>query len=432
MIRLITLLFLITNFNAFAQDELKVEYFPIGEKSNPEESNIQLELEKRFQHYKSPTNNANDIYDTKIQSPKSVNILEDKDKFYVQNLEGYSTSVYSLSTFEFIKSIKHKFNQSNAYLFQDTTIFNYKFNTKSSNWNVFQGKPVESCLSHNGKYLWVTYYRRSFDKNAIDPSAVAIIDTDTDSIIRVMPTGALPKMIACSPDNKYIAVTHWGDNTVGLIDISGNNVDDFKYIKHFIVGKQLNLDYDNDKKIDRDSGCGYCLRGTVFSPDSKYLLVGRMGGGGIAIFNIPERKYLKTLWGMQYNLRHLEINNDQLYIGTNVTGYVQRTHIDSIIQYAINANDNKYTNWESCYVGKGVRTIKISDDGNYVFAAVNNLNKIAVVQTSDMKKIAEIGADSFPVGMDLSWKTKTLIVTSQGKYKYGGGHSVMVFKISEN
>ena len=40
---------------------------------------------------------------------------------------------------------------------------------------------------------------------------LAIIDTDKDEIVRVMPSGALPKMIATSPDNKFVAVTHWGE-----------------------------------------------------------------------------------------------------------------------------------------------------------------------------------------------------------------------------
>ncbi len=47
-----------------------------------------------------------------------------------------------------------------------------------------------------------------------------------------------------------------------------------------------------------------------------------------------------------------------------------------------------------------------------------------------MKIIAEISADSFPVGMDISSDGKFLIVTSQGKYNRGGGDSVMVYKIN--
>ncbi|MEJ0032035.1 MAG: hypothetical protein WDO15_17400 [Bacteroidota bacterium] len=37
-------------------------------------------------------------------------------------------------------------------------------------------------------------------------------DTNTDEIVRVMPSGVLPKMIAASPDNRYVAV-HIGATT---------------------------------------------------------------------------------------------------------------------------------------------------------------------------------------------------------------------------
>ena len=326
--------------------------------------------------------------------------------------------------------IKHRFGKQNSHLFQETTLFDYRFRTKASKLNTFNGKPVEGCFSHNGKYLWVTYYRRSFDVNAIDPSAVAIIDTDTDSIVRVMPTAPLPKMIACSP--KYVAVTHWGDNTVGMIDISSGNVNDFKYVKHFVVGHRLRLNYSSSKKINRDSHCGYCLRGTVFSPDNKYLLVGRMGrkgGGGIAIFDIENMRYLRTVLGMQLNLRHLVINGNTIFLSTNQSGYVQKTNVNNLISFAKNSRAIAYRKWQSRYVGKGVRTIVVSSDGQYIFAAVNNKSKIAVIRSKDMKIISSINVDSFPVGMGISHRNNLLIVTSQGKSEIGGGNSVMIFKI---
>ena len=257
------------NTAIFAQD-LEVRRVEIGTKSIPDSAEVKLTLIARFQHYTYYVKNNNDVYDKSVNSPKSVLILEEKNKFYVNNLESLTTSVYDLGNLNLIKIINHRFSNENAFLFKDTTLFDYKFNARDSHFNIFKGKPVEGCFSHDKKYLWVTYYRRTFDLNAVDPSAVAIIDTDKDEIVRVMPTAPLPKMIACSPDNNYIAVTHWGDNTVGIIDISSNNINDFKYVKLFEVGKRLILNYDNTTKIDRDKNCGYCLRGTVFSTDSKY------------------------------------------------------------------------------------------------------------------------------------------------------------------
>ena len=70
-------------------------------------------------------------------------------------------------------------------------------------------------MSHNGRYLWVPYYRRDYDHGATSPSAVSIIDTTTDKIVRVLPTGPIPKYVAISPD-KWAAIAHWGDNTLGV------------------------------------------------------------------------------------------------------------------------------------------------------------------------------------------------------------------------
>jgi DNA-binding beta-propeller fold protein YncE len=280
--------------------------------------------------------------------------------------------------------------------------------------------------------LWVTYYRRSYDKNAESPSAVAIIDTESDEIIRVMPTGPLPKMIACSPDNKSIAVTHWGDNTVGIIDVSSEDPMDFKYTKHCIVDYRAKLNFSSETHVNRDSKCGNCLRGTVYTPDGNFLIVGKMGGsGGIMIFDTRDYSSLGTVKGMKNNVRHLVINNEYLYLSTNVSATVQKCNWKEVVKYRLE-NEGKsvvYTDWVNAHVGVGARTISITDDGEYVFAAVNNECKIRAVRTSDMEVVATISADSYPVGMALSPDEKHLIVTSQGK-KSGGGNSVMIFNIT--
>ena len=303
-----------------------ISRYSIGITSQPPGTEVSLRLNWRFQNYNSKPQHINDNYDKSIQSPKSVNFSKDGKKFYVESLEGYTTSVYDTETMTLLKVIIHDFKKSDSLLFVngETSVFGYKYRDNHKNYNVFKGKPVESCMSHDGKYLWVTYYRREFDMNAECPSAVAIIDTETDSIVRVMPSGPLPKMIACSPDNKYIAVTHWGDNTCGIIDISSDSVENFKYIEHLIVDYKAKLDF-GDQAVNRDQQCGHCLRGTVFSTDGKYLLIGKMGGaGGIAIFSVPDFEYLGTLTGQKSNLRHLIISGDYLIISTNTSGYVQK------------------------------------------------------------------------------------------------------------
>ena len=371
------------------------------------------------------------VYEPAVNSPKSVTYTKDGSKFYVNSLEGYTTIVFDAKTLKKLKEIRHEFNETNNALFKDNvnTAFDYKFKQDRKEFNHFLGKPVESCLSHNGKYLWVTYYRRNWDPKAESPSAIAIINTETDEIVRVMPSGPLPKMITCSSDNKFVAVTHWGDNTVGLIDVTGNNPMDFAYVAHIVVDKRLEMDFSADS--DRDKECGNCLRGTVFTPDNSKLLIAKMGGEGIAVIDMENKAYIGTITGAYANLRHLVINQGYLMMSSNRFGVVQKAKLDDIFAQGFDDNSKlAYKKWETVTVGPGARTIDVTDDGKYIFACVNDAYKVVVIDALTMTKVAEVAAAKFPVGMALSPDGKQLVTTSQGKDSVPNtGNTVMVFEV---
>ncbi|MDA9986717.1 hypothetical protein N9E11_01665 [Crocinitomicaceae bacterium] len=428
MIRSFLLLFLLFQLLCV---EAQITRIKIG-KSSDTTGEVVMALAHRFQSYNWTPKHKFDNYDTSINSPKSVKYSKDGTKFYVQSLEGYTTSIYDSKSKSLIKTLIHEFTVANDSLFKDgeTTIYNYPFKQNRKQKNVFLGKPVESCFSHGGKYLWVTYYRRDFDPIAQSPSAVAIIDTESDIIVRVMPTGPLPKMIACSPDNKRIAITHWGDNTVAIVDIDSDDPFDFNFVKHSVVDYKMSTDF-SSSHVNRDASCGFCLRGTAYTPDGQFLLVGRMGGGGIAIFDAVNYDYLGTVFGMMSNVRHLVVKDDYLYISCNRPGYVQRCSWRELVKTRLDSQERKvnYSAFENVYVGTGARTIVLTSDGKYLYAAANSVSKIVAVRTSDMKVVAKIPADSYPVGMAISSDNSELIVTSQGKSNRGG-NSVMVFSLT--
>ena len=430
MIRSFLLLFLLFQLLCV---EAQITRIKIG-KSSDTTGEVVMALAHRFQSYNWTPKHKFDNYDTSINSPKSVKYTKDGTKFYVQSLEGYTTSIYDSKSKSLIKTLIHEFTVANDSLFKDgeTTIYNYPYKQNRKQKNVFLGKPVESCFSHGGKYLWVTYYRRDFDPIAQSPSAVAIIDTESDIIVRVMPTGPLPKMIACSPDNKRIAITHWGDNTVAIVDIDSDDPFDFNFVKHSVVDYKMSTEF-SSSHVNRDASCGFCLRGTAYTPDGQFLLVGRMGGGGIAIFDAVNYDYLGTVFGMMSNVRHLVVKDDYLYISCNRPGYVQRCNWRELVKTRLDSPEKKvnYSAFENVYVGTGARTIVLTSDGKYLYAAANSVSKIVAVRTSDMKVVAKIPADSYPVGMAISSDNSELIVTSQGKSNRGG-NSVMVFSLTYN
>jgi DNA-binding beta-propeller fold protein YncE len=404
--------------------------FPIGTTSIPtsDSSEVELRLSHRFQAYNPSPKERTDIYDKHIVSPKSVNILDHRKKFYIHALEDHTTRVYTLYDFIPIGTINHSFKAADASLFQETTFEDRTFRTREKDVNHFLGKPVESCFTHGGKYLWVTYYRRSFDANAVDPSAVCIIDTETDKIVRVMPTAPLPKMIASSADSKTLAITNWGENTVTLVDISSEQASDFKYITTITIDRKASNTFGGGS-VNRDSDCDNCLRGTVFTPDGEYLLIAKMGGNGIAVIDVKNKTYIGTIKGLRQNIRHLILSGPHLYLSTNKGGFIQRMVLTDLLQW-IKAGDleSPYAAVETVDAGEGVRTIVADPSGRYLFAAANNDSKIVVIRTSDLAIIAKCDVDSYPVGMDISEDGHWLITTSQEKSN-GGGRSVNVFYV---
>ena len=366
-------------------------------------------------------------------------------KYYVNSLEGATTVVYDFKTNQKQKVIRHEFTEADTALLMGAKPY-YPFThhlpdakhpvSGFGGWGAFYGKPVESAFTHGGRYLWIPYYRRSYDLNAQDPSAVPIIDTETDSIIRLMDTGPLPKMIAPSPDGQLLAITHWGDNTVGIIDISSSNPADWHHLTLAIIDQQLKLNYSLTKQVDRDNDSGYCLRGTAFTPDNHYLLVGCMGGangGGIAVVDLTTQQYLGRILGNMYNLRHIIIRNGYLYLSINRDGYIQRMPLSQFLDAvpALMASSNKtttHTGWENCQVGAGARTIETSPDGRYIYAACNASSTLYVVDTQTFQVIAHMNGDSYPVGLEVSQDGKYVFTTSQGRSN-GGGNCVDIFEV---
>jgi DNA-binding beta-propeller fold protein YncE len=386
---------------------------------------LRITLTSKRQNYGGAANTR----DNAIFSPKSVNIHPDNSKYYVNSLEGGTTVVFEMGTNRRLKVISHRIGSAHDSLWSESSPL-YRFEHYRKN-NHFMGKPVEAVFSHNGRYLWVPYYKRSYDINAQDPSAVAVIDTQSDEIVRLMETGPLPKMIAVSHDNRTIAVSHWGNNTVGIINIESDNPMEWHHSKLYVVDYVLPLNYSLTTHINRDNGSGYALRGTVFTPDDRYLLVGCMGGGGgIAVIDMQEQKYLGRVKGMMVGVRHLVISNGYLYLSINGGGYVQRIELDKFIDAATHITQKSIdlNGWTSCKVGAGARTIAVSPCGKYIFAACNIASKLYVVDAEQMKVLATAPVDSFPVGLDVSSCGETLITTSQGRSGYGG-NAVDIFSI---
>ena len=249
------------------QTNPSVAHPPVG--TSVDAQKVKMTIVNKHVNY---TRCPDDYRDPYINSPKSANIHPDGTKYYVNSLEGCATVVYDMNTHKRLKVIKYDFkDEKDAHLWSKPSEF-YPFTHYTEHLNTFMGKPVESTFSHGGRYLWIPFYRRTYDINAQDPSAIAVIDTRNDSIVKLMETGPLPKMVACSHDGKHVAITHWGNNTVGLVNVASLNPNEWYHESLLVVDYVLPLNFSLTEQVDRDNKSGYCLRGTVFTPDDRYLL----------------------------------------------------------------------------------------------------------------------------------------------------------------
>ncbi|MBQ7456760.1 MAG: hypothetical protein IJS54_04070 [Desulfovibrio sp.] len=307
----------------------------------------------------------------------------------------------------------------------ENTVFDYEYNNcfGTGNKNIFKGKPVECLFTHQGRYLWVSYYRRECDPNASSPSAVAIIDTNTDTIVRVMPTAPLPKMLAASPDGKWVAVTNWGDNTIGLINIEGDDPRAFSYTRQIVVGHKLPV---RNLSGNRDSACGLCLRGTVFTKDSQHLFVLGMRSDRLFVYT-SAGDFVGSVRLPVPNPRHCVLSPDgkNLYVSFNVPGKVAKIAVAAILDMAPTKGK---VSGSLLHVGAGARTIALSNDGARLYAVSNSASHLSCVDIARWKVVAQIPVAPYGVGLALHPLETIALVTSQGKNGQGG-NTVGVFRI---
>lgn len=369
--------------------------------------------------------------DKDINSPKSATFSHDGKKLYVNSLEGCKTVVYDAKTRKKLKTITHTFPSGEGPLWSKPSGYYPFTHYPEGQKKAFSGKPVEEALTPDGRYLFVPYYRRNFDLNAQDPSALAVIDTRTDEIIRMFETGPLPKMVRVSHDGKLLAITHWGDNTVGFLDISDKDPAKWHHRPPVTIGKKLNLHYSLTSPVNRDSGSGYLLRGTVFLPGDSLMLVSGMAGP-LNVIDVKKMEWIGTFPDLG-NVRHLTLHNGLLYLSRNSAGEVMTIPVENVVK-AITSQRGSSRSFKTegvrrVKVGGGARTLKVSPSGNYIFVACNTASGLYVVRTEDMKVIGHINADSFPVGLDVSPDGKTVVTTSQGRKGQGGGNAVDFFDV---
>lgn len=258
-----------------------------------------------------------------------------------------------------------------------------------------RGAPVEGAFSPDNNYLYVTNYAmygKGFNREGTDickpadnydRSFLYRISTATWEIDAAYKVGTVPKVVAVSPDNKYVLVTNWCSYDLSIISL-----DKQKVIKTISIGSYP--------------------RGIAISKDSKFAYVVQMGGS--VIHEITMGSWDRTTLNVGPNPRAVVLSPDNqiLYATLNAAGRV----------IAYDLNTNKVI--KSVKTGNAARSLDISSDGSALYVVNYLSNTLAKIRVADFKVVQKLRPCNEPIGVTYEPQNQRVWVAC-----YGG--SIKVF-----
>jgi len=317
-------------------------------------------------------------------SPKSI-VSSGNGLFSAQNMMyRHSVTIYDTNG-ELKATIKDKVKLSE-----------FGFEEYKSEW--YLGGPVESCFSHNGKYLWVSNYSmvgKEFSKEGCDacvgqqydPSFVYKINTTTFEIENIIKVGAVPKFIAINEQSNKLLVTNWTSSDVSIIDLVTE-----KEIKRLEVGRHP--------------------RGIAITKDGLTAYITIMGSSKIAKINLETYKvnYIENVGKAP---RHLVLSNDDKYLFCSVNS------ANLIVKINLLTNE-----MAKCITKSGPRTMVLSANQSFIYVVNYFSDSFQKIDAQSMKIIETVKTAHHPIGIAGDWVNSEIWVSC-----YAG--KIMIFTDTE-
>jgi DNA-binding beta-propeller fold protein YncE len=323
---------------------------------------------------------------------KSVLFNSNGTRLYAMNLEGMSIYEFDQPTRKVIREFKFK-------------------RTKGTGWNYekdqpipsYQEKPVEACLTHDDKILWVSLHNaegivpiwidpitsnlsagqagKKITDDTLEKRITVIYpgSTNRDSFaVPLIKTGKTPKIISKTADNKNLLVSNWHSYTVSVL--------------------QLNKDQYPFARVISTIPVPAIPRGIVVDDKNRKSYVAIMGGASLAMINNDTWKK-DTDINVASNPRHIVMDTSgHLFISYNSLGKI--ACIDA-------ASGN--TLFEAATHGKP-RTIILSKNQKFLFTTCYSSDTVDVFKINEtgFTKIKSLPCKGHPVGVDVFENDKIL------------------------
>ena len=250
---------------------------------------------------------------------------------------------------------------------------------------VTRGAPVEAAFSSDGRYAYVSNYSMygaGFGPEGSDtcsPSSgyhrsfVYRIDMRTLKIDEAYKVGAVPKVVAVTPDDRYVLVTNWCTYDLSVISTK--------------LGRQVKRMY-----------IGPYPRGIAVSPKGNAAYVAVMGGNHLV--RVDLRRWTTSSIGVGAGPRAAEFHPSDRYIfvSLNAEGRVAKLDLRTgVVRSKVST-------------GSAPRSLALAADGRALYVVNYESGTVTKLRTSDMKTLQTVDACYHPIGITYDRATKRVWV----------------------
>jgi DNA-binding beta-propeller fold protein YncE len=248
-----------------------------------------------------------------------------------------------------------------------------------------RGAPVEAAFSSDGRYAYVSNYSmygQGFGpegdddctpSSGYDRSFVYRIDMAKLKIDEAYRVGAVPKVVAVTPDDRYVLVSNWCTWDLSVISTRKG-----REVKRISIGPYP--------------------RGVAVSPKGNAAYVAVMGGSELV--RVDLRRWTTSRYSVGSGPRAAEFHPSDRYIfvSLNAEGRVAKLDLRT---GAVRAK---------VATGSAPRSLALAADGRALYVVNYESGTVTKLRTSDMKPLQTIDACYHPIGITYDRPTRRVWV----------------------
>jgi DNA-binding beta-propeller fold protein YncE len=248
-----------------------------------------------------------------------------------------------------------------------------------------RGAPVEAAFSPDGRYAYVSNYSMygpgfgpegtddCTPSSGYDESFVYRVDMASMAVDQAYRVGAVPKVVAVTPDDRFVLVSNWCTWDLSVISTRFGRV-----VKRIPIGPYP--------------------RGIAVAPKGRAAYVAVMGGGELVRINLRTWATLRIPVGAGPRAIVVDPSGRYLFVSLNAEGRVGKVDLRTGKVLAKVAT------------GSAPRSLALAADGRSLYVVNYDSWTITKLRTSDMTPVETASACVHPIGITYDGMTRRVWV----------------------